>query len=77
MPRKQPFQDPTPARAMAGKSPLRDPAHRRLVEAEKKEQQNPLKTMPNRLTSPGKGDPAADPEAYADLATGEWDRFEP
>ncbi len=37
-------------RLMHGKSPLRDPAQKRLVEAEVQEQQNPYKTPPSNLT---------------------------
>lgn len=38
-------------RLMHGKSPMRDPAQKRLIEAEVQEQQNPYKTPPSNLTS--------------------------
>lgn len=72
-----PSKKPSLPKEMVGKSPLRDPANRELVEAELKEQQNPMKTMPNYLTSPGKGEFEAEPEAYSDVAKGEWDSFRP
>lgn len=36
---------------LQGKSPVDDPAQRRLVERELEEQQNPYKTPPNKLTT--------------------------
>lgn len=47
MPRA-PHGEPSPDAVMRGKAPFSDPAQKRLVEQEQQEQQNPLKTPPER-----------------------------
>lgn len=72
-----PTREPSPDAVMHGKSPLADPAQQRLVEAEQLEQQNPMKTPPNKYTRAAKGGEMADPDALPALGTGEWDTVDP
>ncbi|BDG59337.1 hypothetical protein [Caldinitratiruptor microaerophilus] len=65
-------------RVAHGKSPVRDPVQRRLVEKEVEEQQNPYKTAPNRLGSVDKAvDAGSRPHELhvGELKEGTDDRF--
>lgn len=65
-------------RVTRGKSPVRDPVERRLVEKEAEEQQNPYKTAPNRLGSVDKAvDAGSRPHELhvGELKEGTDDRF--